>query len=156
MAFPGSPFALLLASAGPLRWISNLSPDAAVLVGTLGLLLIFIELNRPGRILPGALGLLTLLLAAGSLAQHALQPWACVLVLVAAGTLLLNWRRVLGVPALAFASLALIAGLRFLLVPSGVAHIHTLTAVLSGGGLGTLGSFLTRIAFRARRAKAID
>ncbi len=55
--------------AGQLSRLSHLSPDAALLVLTLGLLLIYVELNRPGWIVSGAVGLLAVLFAVASLAR---------------------------------------------------------------------------------------
>ena len=57
-----------------LREISHLSPDAAIVVLTMGVLLIYVELNRPGWILPGAAGLLATLFAGASLLRRMERP----------------------------------------------------------------------------------
>ncbi len=50
--------------------LAALSPNAAVMLLTVGIALIAVELNRPGWILPGTLGVLLALLAAASVLQH--------------------------------------------------------------------------------------
>ena len=40
--------------AGRLAELARLSPNSALLMLTLGILLIYVELNRPGWVVPGA------------------------------------------------------------------------------------------------------
>lgn len=134
----------------------SLSPDAAVILGTLGICLGLFEFNRPGRILPGSLGLLLLLFACASLSAHAIRASAALLVFAAFAVLVLNaWRRI-PAWALAPATLALIAGLKFLVPNRASVSVHTLTALVCGALLGSLTAVLTRIAYRARRSKALN
>ena len=132
------------------------SPDLALVTATAGICLIFLELNRPGIILPGALGLLLLLLGAACLWQHAVQPYALLALSIATAALASNLHRVLSPWLLGVSTLGLMLAFQFLLTPSaGARPIHTATAIGCGGLLGGLAGVLSRIAFRARRAKAI-
>jgi membrane-bound serine protease (ClpP class) len=133
---------------------STMSSDVALVTATAGFCLIYIELNRPGVILPGSLGLLLTLFGTAAFLGRALNPWALGLLAAAVVTLSLNLYRLLPKWLLAAATLALIAGFRFLLAPGGTA-IHNATAVACGLLLGVLSAVLSRIALRARRAKAI-
>ena len=130
--------------------------NAAVCTATVGLCLVFLELNRPGRILPGAAGLLLLLLSIGRISQCAVRPWAVCLLLAGTGTLLTNaWRQVSTIVLVA-AALSLIAGLLFLCIPRDANQVDLWAALVCGGGIAALSAFLTRIARHARRLKAID
>ena len=123
---------------------------------TLGCALILVEFNRPGLVLPAALGLLLLLLAMGGLHAAGVQRWAVVLLLMGAVGLVLNaWRRI-SFPLLLIPTAALMAGLQFLLPGAAPVPIHAGVALVCGGFLGIAGALLTRIAYRARRAKALD
>lgn len=133
----------------------SLTPDVAVVLGTLGLCLGFVECNRPGRILPGALGLTLTLFALASLVRDGPRAWAVLLLLGAALTLLANvWRR-LPWWSLIAATVGAIAGLRFLIRPE-IPGVRSAVAVVCGGVLGSLSALLSRIAYRARRLKAVD
>lgn len=139
-----------------LKAMAHLSPDAAILLLTLGLLLIYIELNRPGWIIPGASGLLASLFAIASLLQLHLNAEA--LVLLATAVLLLGLdllRRTPAIVAVA-ATLALLLGFNYLVLGPGNLRVHPFTASLSGLTLGGGTSILTRIARRARTNKALD
>ncbi len=144
-AVPGLQAALLRAS-----------PDAAVMAGTLGIFLIFLELNRPGRILPGAFGLLLVLLAASALGGHGVELWPALLLLASTLVLLLNlvWRLPLWLLTVAVAGLCF--GMRLLLRPGLDAQVHIPVAVCCGLVLGASGAFLSRVAVRARRAKRVN
>ena len=133
-----------------------MSPDQAVVVATAGMCLIFLELNRPGRILPGAVGLLLTLFGVAALLKSGVEPWAGLLVLGGCGIFLLNLWRHLPLWLLAATLILAIASLRWLLPFGSPAHIHTPVAILCGGLLGALSATLTRIAYRARRSKALD
>jgi membrane-bound serine protease (ClpP class) len=131
--------------------LSSLTPDTAVLLLSLGLVLIAVELNRPGAILPGALGLLVALLACASLAHDHPDPLAIGLLVSAAGILLLQSH--CGIP-LWVSCLATAAGIvGFARIVPG---IHLATAILCGLTLGVGTTLLTRIAHRARRNKGLD
>lgn len=151
------PLALSVSSPNHLEiMLAGISADGCVLLGTLGLCLIFFELNRPGRIIPGALGLLLVLFCVSVASRWQLQWWAIALLGLAFLLLLSNlwWR--LALWPLAMAVLSLGFGFRFLLRPSAAGEVHLTTAVVCSLLLGVLGAFLSRMALRARRAKAVD
>jgi membrane-bound ClpP family serine protease len=134
--------------------MAHLTPDSALLTATAGVCLIYLELNRPGLILPGSLGLLLTLLATAALLHHALTLWALVLLAASVLVLTLNLYRFLPLWLLLAAIVALTTSLRFLVAPA-EAPIHTIPALISGVLVGVLSATLSRIALRARRAKAI-
>ncbi len=133
-----------------------LTPDTALVCFTLGLLLIYFELNRPGTILPGALGLLLCLLSCASLLAHPISLSGLVLTLSAAALLLLDLFRPVPLAVAAAATLALSCGFYRLLAAPEQKPTHLLPAALCGLILGSATSFLTRIARRARANKAVD
>ncbi len=129
--------------------------NQAILLGTLGLCLGFVECNRPGRILPGAVGLLFFLFSCARLTAAGLRFPALLVIAMATLILLGNLPRSLPLWLLVLATVGLIAGLHWL--PAGAAAAIPLRIALPCGAvLGVLGAVLTRIAFRARRAKALD
>jgi membrane-bound serine protease (ClpP class) len=135
--------------------LAHLAPDVALLMLTLGLLLIYVELNRPGWIVPGAVGLLATLFAVASLVRLGLNPGAVALVGTAVVLLGLDLlRRTQGLVALA-ATLALVLGFARLVQGVG-AGIGMGMAVGCGVMLGGCTSILTRIARRARTNKGLD
>lgn len=132
------------------------SPNLAVCAATLGILLVFVEFNRPGSILPAASGLLLTLLASASLLRFGVQLGPAFLLIAAAVVLALNaWRRFPTTLLIAITP-ALIAGLRFLVPPSHTSPVSWPVATLCGLALSLVSAFLTRVAYRARRAKALD
>ena len=132
-----------------------LTPDRALLLLTLGVLLIYVELNRPGKILPGALGLLASLFALASLLRLDLNAGAVALVCTAVALLLLDLlRHTTPIIAIA-ATFALVLGFDHL-IQGGSIRVHTVTAVACGVLIGTGTSILTRIARRARTNKGLD
>lgn len=136
-------------------WMASVGPNGAVLIATAGVLLIFLELNRPGLVLPGALGLLAVLFAAATISRNPLQGWALALIALASATLLSNvW---LKVPRwlLATGALAMAVGLHFLLRASLTGEVTWPVACVSALLIGVPGSLLSRVALRARRAKAV-
>ena len=133
-----------------------LSPDTAILCLTLGLLLIYLELNRPGSILPGAAGLLTVLLAIATLLPLPLSPLGIVLIASAAGLLLLGLIRQTSILLAVTATLALVLGFFYLVKKGNTPHIHVFTAIGCGLILGAGTSFLTHLARRARANKGLD
>ncbi len=148
--------ALAAAFLPRLSSLAHLSPDAAVLLATAGLCLIFLELNRPGLVLPGAGGLLVLLLAAAVLLRYPFRGWAIALLVLSTATLLGNlWRR-LPLWMLGSATLGLAAAARFLVSPGADRQVHTAVALPCGVAIGGLGAALSRVALRARRAKRVN
>lgn len=138
--------------------LSSLSPNAAVLLLTFGLLLIAVELNRPGLVLPGAFGLLILLLACASLASRHPSLEAELLSVGFIALLAWNMSRISKVRWLA--AVAFICGLtlsiaRLLPGPSRP-RISPWVALLSGLLIGAGTTILTRIARRARKNKGLD
>ncbi len=130
--------------------------DAGVLLASVGLGLIFVEFNRPGRILPGALGLLLTLLGVGRIGHLGVRPPVTLLLLACTAIPVLNARRRMPAGTLLAATLAFVVGVRFVVRPGKAAPVHMWVAIVSGGTLGLLSATLTRIAYRARRAKALD
>jgi membrane-bound serine protease (ClpP class) len=139
-----------------LRGLFHAGPDVAVLLLTLGLLLVCVELNRPGWIVPGASGLLMVLFAVASLLRQNLCLAAVALLATAAALLLLDLRRPTPVLVSAAATLALVLGFAHLVLGPAPWHVHAATAVGCGLLLGAGSSVLTRIARRARANKAVD
>jgi membrane-bound ClpP family serine protease len=135
--------------------LAHLGPDVALLVLTLGLLLIYVELNRPGWIVSGAVGLLAVLFAVASLVRLGLNPAAVVLVGTAVALLGVDLRRKTPVVVSIAATLALVLGFAKLVRGPGMG-IKAGTAVGCGLMLGGCTSILTRIARRARTNKGLD
>ena len=138
------------------RAAAHLAPDPAILLLTLGLLLIYVELNRPGWIFPGACGLLLALLSVGSLLRLDLSVAAVALLATATALLLLDLLRPTPVLVAVAATLALVLGLDHLVLGPAPLRIHAADAVVCGLLLGGGTSVLTRIARRARANKALD
>jgi membrane-bound serine protease (ClpP class) len=134
----------------------HLAPDHALLLFTLGLLLIYVELNRPGWIVPGACGLLLALLATASLLRLNLSLAAVTLLATAAALLLLDLLRPAPALVALAATVALILGFDRLVQGPEQLRIHAPVAVLCGLVVGGGTSVLTRIARRARANKAVD
>ena len=139
-----------------LRALAHLPPDGAIFVFTLGMLLIYIELNRPGWIVTGALGLLAVLFAAASLGRLELSAGAMALLGTAVALLGLDLLRSTPPTVSVAATLALVLGLDHMVAGPGALRIHTVTAVVCGVILGAGTSILTRIARRARTNKGLD
>jgi membrane-bound serine protease (ClpP class) len=129
-----------------------LAPDAAIVCLTLGVALIYWELNRPGGILPGALGLLLFLYAISAFNRAGLQPTALVLVVSATVLLALGLRYPLPAIVSIASTSALILGL-YLLVRLPFSSLHAATSLLCGLFLGTASARLVDIARLARRNK---
>jgi membrane-bound serine protease (ClpP class) len=139
-----------------LKTLANLSPDSALILLTLGLLLIYVELNRPGWIISGALGLLASLFAMASLLRLELNPAAIALICTAVALLVLDLLRRTQPTIAVAATLALVLGFSHLVLGHGELRIHTVTAVVCGVVIGAGTSVLTRIARRARVNKGLD
>ncbi|HTV09041.1 MAG TPA: hypothetical protein VMD97_08380 [Candidatus Aquilonibacter sp.] len=130
--------------------LAALSPNAAIVILTIGLILVAIELNRPGMILPGAVGLLFTLVALAVLLHDRPRPLAFGLFLAAATVLLLQLRRNVAVWIVCLGTAAGILGLA--LLPRASLPV----ALSCGLVLGTGTTVLTRIARRARQNKGLD
>lgn len=128
----------------------------ALVLFTLGVLLICVELNRPGAILPGALGLALALISVAALLRLDLSEAGVAMLATAATLLLLDLFRPTPVIVAAAATLALCLGFDQLIAGPGRLRIHTVAAVPCGLLLGAGTSWLTRIARRARANKAVD
>lgn len=139
-----------------LRAMAQLSPDAAILVITLGVVLIYVELNRPGWIVSGAVGLLAVLFGVASLRRMELSAGAVVLVGSAAAVLAVGLRRRSTAMVGVAATVALVLGLDQLVAGPGVERVDPLAAVAGGVVIGAGTSILTRIARRARTNKGLD
>jgi len=127
----------------------EVSPAAALGMFTVGLLLIYFELNRPGRVIPGAVGLLLTLLACARLG--AAHPGFVGMVLVITAVAMLAMELVRGinrVVAIA-ATLAMVLGFHQLVVPP----VGWMLCILCGVALGGVTTMLTQVARRARANK---
>jgi membrane-bound ClpP family serine protease len=136
--------------------LATLSPNAAVLIFTVGVALIAVELNRPGSILPGAVGLLLALLAAASLWPRHPNVEAALQIILSMALLLLQTRRTLFWLLPISAVILLIYSVATLLPPTVEPTISPWIAVLCGLLLGGGTTVLTRIARRARLHKGLD
>ena len=145
-----------IAAAAALHALASLSPDHALLVLTLGLLLIYVELNRPGWIVAGALGLLGVLFALASLLRLDLNLAAIALVCTAVALLALDLLRATNGMIAVAATLARVLGFGHLVLGPGDARIHAAVSASCGVVLGVGTSILTRIARRARTNKGLD
>ena len=137
--------------------LATLSPNAAVLILTLGLTLTALELNRPGSILPGAIGLLLALFATASLATRHPQTKAVLGIVVFLVLLMLGTR---GKRESLVLAAAITTGLIFsiceLLPAVPGQSVSVWAAVLSGLILGAGTIVLTGIARRGRQNKGLD
>jgi membrane-bound serine protease (ClpP class) len=139
-----------------LKALANLAPDVALLLLTLGLLLIYVELNRPGWIIIGSLGLLASLFAIASLLRLDLNYAAIALLGTAMVLLVLDLLRRTYVMVAVAATLGLVLGFDHLVIGPNGLRVHTGTAIGCGLILGIGTSILTRIARRARTNKGLD
>ena len=133
--------------------LAQLSPHAALGLLTVGILLIYVELNRPGGVVPGAVGLTAALFAVASLVRGGMNPAAVVLVVAAVVLLGLGLRRRMPVVVDVAGTLGLVLGFCFL---ERDAQLRPGLAVSCGILLGGLTAILARIARRARSNKGLD
>jgi len=134
----------------------HLSPNAVLLLFTLGIGLIYLELNRPGSILPGAAGLLLALLVVASLLHQQLSPIAILLILLGIGFLAIGLRRTTHFLVGFAAFLCLFFGFLNLIAEPPNLRIHAVVAIPCALALGLGTFYLTRIARRARLNKGLD
>ena len=143
----------MLALLAQLQRLAQLSPDVALALLTVGILLMYVELNRPGRVVPGAVGLTAALFAVASLGRVGVRAGAVALVGSAVALLGLGLRRRMPWVVDGAATLALVLGFLTLVRDAG---IEPGLAVGCGILLGGSTSILTRIARRARANKGLD
>ena len=133
--------------------LGRLSPNVALVVVTVGILLIYVELNRPGWVVPGTVGLTAVLFAVASLGRMGVNPVAGVLVATSVGLLGLGLRRRMPVVVDVAGTLGLVLGFVFL---ERDAEVRLWVAVGCGILLWGSTSILARIARRARSNKGLD
>ena len=130
------------------------TPLHTLLLLVAGWLLITVEFNRPGRVLPGAAGLLALLLGIASALRLPEAPLVLGLLMAAAGSAWLGYRRAslwFVLPTALFLTGAYLVLLR----PSHTAS-RLLVAPLLAVAMAVTTAVLTQIAHRARVAKGLD
>jgi len=132
---------------------ARMDSDSALLVLTMGVLLIYVELNRPGWVVPGAVGLTAALFAMASLGRVGVNPGAGALVGTAVVLLGLGLRQRTPVVVDVAATLALALGFMHM-----VRDAEPAPGLAVGCGLilGGTSSILARIARRARANKELD
>jgi membrane-bound serine protease (ClpP class) len=134
--------------------LALMNPDLSVLLLTLGLLLMYLEVNTPGTIVPGAAGILLVLLAGYALLLLPLSLTG--LALCAAALLLLVLEAVLargGVLA-TLGILILVIGLAILVDgPLPQLQVSWGTAIGAGLGFGGVTASLIVLGMEARRTK---
>ena len=159
----GAPVHLDLAGAKLMRagtepqemlMLALMNPDLAVLLLTLGLLLIYLEINTPGAVIPGAAGVLLVLLAAYALHLLPLN-WVGVLLCLGAALLLLLEARFASHGVLAAGGIVLLViGLAVLVRgPMPQLQVAWGTAIGAGVGFGGVTATLMVLGMQARRAK---
>ena len=134
--------------------LTLMNPDLSVLLLTLGLLLIYLEVNTPGTVVPGAAGVLLVLLAVFALHMLPLSGIGILLCLTAVVLLLLEARYAAhGLIAVA-GILCLVAGLGNL-VDGSVPQLQVAwgTAIGTGIGFGGVTATLMILGMESRRAK---
>lgn len=134
--------------------LTLMNPDLSVLLLTLGLLLIYLEVNTPGTVVPGAAGVLLVLLAVFALHMLPLSGIGILLCLAAALLLLLEARYSTHGLMAAAGILCLVAGLGTL-VNGSVPQLQVAwgTAVGTGIGFGGVTATLMILGMESRRAK---
>jgi membrane-bound serine protease (ClpP class) len=133
-----------------------MDPNLAVLILVVGGLLIYLEFNTPGTIIPGALGTLLVVLALFALNLLPVRYTSLMLLVAAFALLILEAKFAshgvlasAGIICLVFGTLTLVAG------PIPELRVSIATAIATGIAFGAVTTFLVRIAFRARRNKAL-
>jgi membrane-bound ClpP family serine protease len=128
-----------------------LAPNEAILLLSLGIALLYVELNRPGWIVPGMVGLLATLLALASLYETGIRSDGAMLLLAGLAIEVFSLRRVVPHTAHLAAVAATSVGLGFLAKGE-----QPRLGLVCGLILGTGTWYLVRIAHRARRNKGLD
>lgn len=134
--------------------LTLMNPDLCVLLLTLGLLLIYLEVNTPGAVVPGAAGVLLVLLASYALHMLPLNPWAILLCLISTVLLLMEARFPSHGVLAAMGILALVVGLGTLVNgPLPQLQVDWSVAIGAGIGFGGVTASLIVLGIEARRAK---
>lgn len=134
--------------------LTLMNPDICVLLLTLGLLLIYLEINTPGAVVPGAAGVLLVLLALYALHRMPLNPIGVVLCLISGLLLLLEGRFPAHALLASAGVLTLVAGLGVLVNgPIPQLQVEWGTAVGAGLGFGGVTASLIVLGLEARRSK---
>jgi membrane-bound serine protease (ClpP class) len=134
--------------------LSLMNPDLTVLLLTLGLLLIYLEVNTPGTVVPGAAGVLLVLLSFYALQMLPLSMLGLFLCALAVALLLLEARLASHGILAAAGTLVLVGGLKMLVMaPLPQMQVNWGTAVGSGLGFGGVTACLIVLGMEARRAK---
>ncbi len=135
-----------------LRGLMN--PDLAVLLFTLGALLVYLELNTPGSIIPGAAGVLLVMLAVYGFLRMPLRWEGILLILVSAVLLVTEAHFRQGALLACIAVTMLVAGLRLLVRgPIPELEVDWSTALGTGVGFGGITAGLVLLGAKARRSK---
>lgn len=132
------------------------NPNIALLLLVGGALLIYLEFNIPGTIVPGAIGTVMVLLSIFALDFLPIRHTALLFLIAAAALIVMELKfashgilAAFGIVCLAFGTLTLIDAP----IPELVIHPWVAISLCTAFGLITL--FLTRLAMRARRNKAL-
>ena len=134
--------------------LTLMNPDLSVLLLTLGLLLIYLEVNTPGTVVPGAAGVLLVLLAFFALHMLPLNALGVFLCVIAVLFLMLEARySTHGLLATA-GILSLVVGLGILVDgPLPQLQVAWGTAIGAGIGFGGVTATLMVLGLESRRAK---
>jgi len=131
-----------------------MNPNLAILLLTVGALLIYLEINTPGTIIPGALGTFIFLLACFALHLLPLHPLSVFLLFVALLFLILEahlstygFLAAIGIGTLIYALTTLVTG------PIPEMRVELATAIGTGLGFGGVTAGLLIFGVQARRAK---
>lgn len=134
--------------------LTLMNPDICVLLLTLGLLLVYLEINTPGAIVPGAAGVLLVLLAVYALHLMPLNPLGVVLCLAASLLLLLEGHYPRHGLLASAGVLTLVVGLAVLVNgPVPQLQVEWGTAIGAGLGFGGVTASLIVLGLEARRSK---
>jgi len=124
-----------------------LTPFLTVLLLTVGVALVYLELNRPGMILPGALGLLGSLLAIASISKTAHAALTTVALFTAFALLYLDDRRPRPLLAILAGALLLFSFRTLDFSPTLSLRITTIACAV---GIAFGSHVLNRVAYQAR------
>ena len=135
--------------------LALMNPDLSVLLLTLGLLLIYLEVNTPGTVVPGAAGVLLVLLAVFALHMLPLNTGGVLLCFAAVFLLLLEARYSAHGLLAAAGIVCLVIGLATLVEgPLPQLQVAWGTAIGAGLGFGGVTATLMILGMESRRAKA--
>lgn len=134
--------------------LALMNPNLCVLLLTLGLLLIYLEINTPGVVVPGAAGVLLILLAVYSLSRLPLTGYGMSLCLVAITLMMLEAKSIRHGWFATAAVICMVAGLAGLVNgPLPELQVSWATAIGAGVGFGGVTATLLVLGLEARRSK---